>query len=149
MGGVGAGEGGKGRAEIVEGGQGIGLAAGPAGREHRLEALEALARKVAKARLAVAEMAVGRRRTDARRARGIGEGEAGRALLLDQLARGLDQRFAQIAVVIGALGPTFPTHVKGVYIKAASGNRRRIRWPLLEAPSLLWQLGSSDRRSRR
>jgi hypothetical protein len=68
-------------------------------------------------------MAIGRRRTDTRRTRGIGEGEARRAFLLDQLARGLDQRFAQIAMMIRALGPMFPTHVKGVYIKVASGNR--------------------------
>jgi len=125
VGGLGAREGEIGPADIVEGGERIGLAGGPAGREHRLEALEALARHVGQKRLAVAEVAIGRRRTDACGARGIGEGEARRAFFLDQLARSLDQRFAQIAVMVRALGPTFPTHVKGVYIKVASGNRRR------------------------
>ena len=62
VGGLGAGEGEIGAADIVEGGEGVGLAAVPAGREHRLEALEALARHVGQQRLAVAEMAVGRGR---------------------------------------------------------------------------------------
>ena len=124
VGGLGAREGEIGPADIVEGGERIGLAAGPAGREHRLEALEALARHVGQQRLAIAEVTVGRRRADARRTRGVGEGEAGRALFLDQLARGLDQRLAQIAVVIGALGSTFPTHVKGVYIERVAASTR-------------------------
>src|SRR5215218_10177127 len=71
-------------------------------------------------------MAVGCGWTHTRGARGVGEGEAAWALLLDELTRGLDQRFAQIAVVIGAFGAAFPAHVKGVYIKAGGRNRRGI-----------------------
>src|SRR5439155_7741323 len=53
------------------------------------------------------------------RACGIGKGEAPRALFLDQFARRLDQRFAQIAVMVGPLArATFPAHVKTVYIDA-------------------------------
>ena len=49
-------------------------------------------------------MPVRRRRADAGHARGIGKGEAGRALLGDQPEGSLQQGFLQIAVVIAALG---------------------------------------------
>ena len=65
--------------------------------------------------VAVAKMPVGRRRADAGHARGIGEGEPGRALLRDQVERRLQQRLLQIAVVIAALGAALvlaPAHVK-------------------------------------
>ena len=47
-------------------------------------------------------MAVGRGRADAGLARGLGEGEARRTLLGNQLERGADQRLAQVAVMIAA-----------------------------------------------
>ena len=47
-------------------------------------------------------MAVGRGRADAGLARGLGEGEARRALLGNQVECGLDQRLAQVAVMIAA-----------------------------------------------
>ena len=50
-------------------------------------------------------MAIGRRGTDPGRARRLGEGEAGRALLRDQLERGADQRLPQVAVVVTAVSP--------------------------------------------
>src|SRR5205823_2940289 len=104
----------------------IGLAAVPAGREHRLETREALARHVGEQRLAIAEVAIGRGGRHAGRTRGVSEGEAGRALLLDQLAGGLDQGLAQIAVVISTLaGTPFPAHVKAVYIKQRPGDSNR------------------------
>src|SRR5213593_870461 len=67
-------------------------------------------------------MAVGCRRADAGPARRVGEGEAGRALLRDQIERGADQRLAQIAVVIAAppavvVALPGPAHVKGFYIR--------------------------------
>src|SRR6185437_3934077 len=70
----------------------------------------------------------GGRGRNAGRARGVGEGETGRALLRDQHAGGLDQRFLEIAVMVRAFaGAPFPTHVKGVYIKVADRNSERRR----------------------
>ena len=71
----------------------------------RLEQLEAAARHIGHQRVAVAEMAIGRRRADPGRARRVGEGEARRPFSRDQLERGADQRLAQIAVVIAAPAP--------------------------------------------
>src|SRR5271169_187509 len=70
-------------------------------------------------------MPIGRRRADSGEARGLGEGEAGRTLLGDQLQRGADQRLAQIAVMIAARFIALaglvlaPTHVKDAYMRAA------------------------------
>ena len=52
-------------------------------------------------------------------ARGIGKGEAGRALFRNQAKRCLHQRLFQIAVVVAALGAALflaPAHVKGFYM---------------------------------
>src|SRR5258707_992447 len=76
-----------------------------------------------------------------RRARGVGEGEAPRAFFLDQLARRLDQRFAQIAVVVGPLArATFPAHVKGVYIRPSLGASTTLM-PKARRSELPWVLG--------
>lgn len=67
-------------------------------------------------------MPVGRRRTDAGHACGIGEGEAGRALLGDQPEGGLQKCFLQITVVIAALGAALllaPAHVNDFYMSRA------------------------------
>ena len=69
--------------------------------------------------VAVAEMPVRRRGADARHARGIGKGEAGRPLFRDQIERCLQQRLFQIAVMVAALGAAIflaPAHVKGFYM---------------------------------
>ena len=71
-------------------------------RQRRLELLEAAQRDVGEKLVAVAEMAIGRGRTDARPARRLGKGETRRPLLRDQFQRGAQQRFFQIAVVIAA-----------------------------------------------
>ena len=64
--------------------------------------LEAALGDVGHQGVAVAEMAVGRGRADAGLARGLGEGEARRALLGNQVEGGVDQRLAQVAVMIAA-----------------------------------------------
>ena len=64
-------------------------------------------------------MPVRRRWADAGHARGIGKGEAGRALLRDQPERRLQQRLFQVPVVVAALGAAFflaPAHVKNSYM---------------------------------
>ena len=65
-----------------------------------LEQLETAPRDIGDQRVAVAKMPVGRRRADPGRARRVGKGEPGWAFLRDQVERGVDQRLAQIAVVI-------------------------------------------------
>lgn len=64
--------------------------------------LEAAAGDIGDQRIAVAKMPIRRGRTDPGRARRIGKGEPARTFLGDQVERGLDQRLAQIAVVIAA-----------------------------------------------
>ena len=99
-----AGESEIGFADPLEGGDGVGAAVVPGLRQQRLELLEAALRDPGQQFVAVAEMPVGRGGADAGHARGIGEGEAGRALLGDQVERCLQQRLFQIAVMIAALG---------------------------------------------
>jgi hypothetical protein len=76
-------------------------------------------------------MTIGRGGADPGPARGVGEGEAGRALLGNQVKSGADQCLAQIAVVIAAAAwPVIlsrPAHVKGFYIRAAPIESRRHR----------------------
>jgi hypothetical protein len=52
--------------------------------------------------VAVAKVAIGRRRADSGLARGFGECGSGRPLGRDQFQRRADQRLAQVAVVISA-----------------------------------------------
>ena len=66
------------------------------------EQLEAAPRDIGDQRVAVAEMPVGCGRTDPGRARGVGKGKSGRSLFGDQVESRLDQRLAQIAVMIAA-----------------------------------------------
>mgnify|MGYP006262933613 CR=1 FL=1 len=63
---------------------------------------DAVAGKLGKKRLAVAKVPVRCCGADAGEPRRLGQAEAGRAVLLDQLARRLEQDLFQIAVVIGA-----------------------------------------------
>ena len=76
IGGLAAGEVEIGATEALEGSGGIGQAVLPGGLERGLEELETTPRHVGDELLAVAEMAVRRRRTDARGPRGLGKGEA-------------------------------------------------------------------------
>ena len=87
--------------------------------EHNREPFEAAERDIGKELIAVTEMAVGRGRADPGPARRVGKGEAGRAVLLNEVEGGGDQRLAQIAVVVAAAParPFFrPVHVNGFYI---------------------------------
>src|SRR5665647_772853 len=75
-------------------------------------------------------MPVWRRRADAGHARGIGKGEAGRALLGDQAECCLQQRLFQVPVVIAALGAALflaPAHVKDFYMSRAQRSLERFR----------------------
>src|SRR5277367_1254271 len=123
---LGAGEFEIGLAELVQRGERVGTALVPRPRQRRLELLEAAQRHVRQQLLAVAEMPIGRRRADPGEARGLGESEAGRALLGDQFQGGADQRLAQIAVMIAARFVALagfvlaPTHVKDAYMRAGA-----------------------------
>ena len=75
-------------------------AAVPGADQFRLEKFEAVARDFGQQSGAVAEMPVRRGRADADRAGDFREAEAGRAALGDQVERGVDQRLAQVAVVV-------------------------------------------------
>jgi hypothetical protein len=84
------------------------------------KALEAVAGELGKKRIAVAKVPVGCGGADAGEPRGLGEAEAGRAVLLDQIARRLEQDLLQIAVVIGARpvpALIVGAHVRGFYMK--------------------------------
>ena len=101
------------------GGDRVRTAVIPGLRQQRLELLETTLGDRGQQFVAVAEMPIGRGGTDAGHARGIGKGEAGRALLRDQPERRLQQRLFQIAVMIAALGAALflsPAHVKGFYM---------------------------------
>src|SRR5262249_3481918 len=97
-----AGEGEIGAAEIFEGRKRgrYAVVAGHVGP--RGEALETVAGELGKERVTVAEMPVWRRGADPCEPRRLGQTEARRAVLLDQLARRLEQDLLEIAVVIGA-----------------------------------------------
>src|SRR5439155_14884091 len=97
----------------------------PGLRQQCLELLETALGDARQQLVAVAKMAIGRGGADAGHARGIGEGEPGRALLRDQVERCLQQRLLQIAVMIAALGAALiplilvPAHVKDSYMSRA------------------------------
>ena len=110
-----------GPADILERGERLGPPIVPGMLEMRGKELEAAARDIGDQRIAVAEMAVGCCRADAGRAGGIRKSEPRRALFRDQVEGGLDQRFAQIAVMIPSAPArplSRPAHVKCFYIKA-------------------------------
>ncbi len=122
-----AGEGEIGAAERVEGGERRGHAIVPGHVETRGEAIEPAAGDLGEQRLAVAEMAVGRGGTDAGKPRRLGQAEAGRPILLDERAGGLEQDLLQIAVMIGtraAPAVVGGRHVSGFYFKARPEARR-------------------------
>src|SRR5262249_39676894 len=77
------------------------------------------------ARLAIAEVAVGRGRADARPPRGLGKGETRPSFLCDQFQGGAQQRFFQVAVVIAArtTAPVFPAHVNSFYMSRRASSR--------------------------
>ena len=100
-----AGEGEIGAAEILEGRERRRDAVVPRHVELGGEALETVAGDFGEQRIAVAEMAIGRRGADAGEPRRLGEAEADRPMLLDQPARRFEQHLLQIAVVIGARPP--------------------------------------------
>ena len=80
------------------------------------------------ARIAVAEMAIGCSGADAGEPRRLGEAEARGPVLLDQLARRLEQHLFEVAVMIAVRPPPAAlrrTHVKGFYIKALVPASRR------------------------
>src|SRR4029077_2155417 len=123
VGGLGAREDEVGLAKVLESGERVWSAVVPGLGERRLEALEAADRHVHHELVAVAEMAIGCRLDDPRRARGLGEGEAERALGRDQLQRRVDQRLLEVAVMV-APAPTpaiRPSHVIGFYMSRGRG----------------------------
>src|SRR5438105_7117438 len=69
----------------------------------RSEAAKPMLRKRGDQRAAIGEVALGRRVGDAHPPRHFAQGERGNAALLDQLEGGVDQRLAQIPVVVGLL----------------------------------------------
>src|SRR6516225_10094873 len=80
--------------------------------------------------VAVAEVAVGCGRANPGRSRGICKGEPGVTFFRDQVEGCLDQRLAQIAVMIAAASArplSRPAHVKGFYISLRPGSRRIMR----------------------
>src|SRR5262245_46453585 len=109
-----------GLAEAVKRRKWIGPSIAPRVVERSLELLEAAQRNARQQFIAIAKMAIGRRRTHPRPARGFRKGETRGALFGNQLERGADQRFLQIAVVVAtrAALPSVmsPAHVKGIYI---------------------------------
>ena len=117
-----AGEAEVGATQRLEGAHRVGKAVVPGGGQHSGEALETAQRHFRQQRVGVAEMPVRRGGTDAGEPRRLGDGEAGRALLGDQRQRRLDQRLAQIAVMVAAAFEAAlpgPAHVKEFYITRA------------------------------
>src|SRR6516164_4556455 len=113
-------------ADIFESSEGVRTAVVPGAVEMRSKQLEPAPRDVGDQRVAVTEMAIGGGGADPGPARGIGKGKPCRALFCNQVEGGLDQRLAQIAVVISAppARPLFrPPHVNIVYIKTEAGGR--------------------------
>ena len=129
-----AGEGEIGTAEILEGRERRRYAVVPRHVELGGEALEAVAGKLGEQRLAIAEMPVWRGGANAGEPRRLGQAEAGRPVLLDQLARRLEQDLLKIAVVIGARpvpALIVGAHVRGFYMKGANAAIRAAAMPPL------------------
>src|ERR1051325_3652976 len=126
-----AGEGKIGMPDILERAEGVRPAVVPGLFKTRGEQLEPAQGDIGDQRVAVAEMTVGRGRTDSGPARRLGKGKAGRALTGDQVKRRLDQRLAQIAVVIAAALPRSlfrPPHVNDYNIDGR-GQYGGASWP--------------------
>src|SRR5262249_56678979 len=92
---------------------------------------EAALRHIGHELVAIAEMPVGRRRTDPGPARRLSEGEAGGPLLRNQFQRRVNQGLFQIAVVVAARArPSAlpgPAHVKRVYLDSVAASTTRYR----------------------
>jgi hypothetical protein len=97
-------EGEVGASRRLEGRQRRGFAVVEGVRHHVGEDLVPLPRAFRDQVLAPLEMAVDGRRRHARVLRGLRQGKAGRALLLDQAQGRVDQRLLEVAVVIAAFG---------------------------------------------
>src|SRR5262245_34018580 len=103
--------------QAIERGQRARAAVVPGGGEALSETLEALACHVRHQGIAVAEMAIGRRRADAGLPGCLGEGEAGGTLLRNEVEGGADQRLTQVAVMIAAppaAAVSGPAHAPGL-----------------------------------
>src|SRR5262249_61041521 len=99
-------------------------AAVPGARQARLELLEATLGDIRHQGITITKMTVGRGRADAGLAGGFCKREAGRTLGGDQVERGADQCFAQIAVMItapSAAAWTRPAHGASLSAIRASG----------------------------
>ncbi len=97
-----AGKGEIGLAESIESRERRRHAVVPRHVEARGEALEAALGDLGEEGVAIAEVAVRRGRADAGEPRRFGQAEAERAVLLDQLARRLEQHLFEVAVMIGS-----------------------------------------------
>src|SRR5262245_52957763 len=107
-------------AEPVERGHHFWPAFIPGFGEHACKFLEATPRNIGEQRVAIAKMPIRRGRANTRPARRVGEGEASRPLLRDQLKRSAHQGFLEIAVVIAAWsGTSAPFHVNGINMSPA------------------------------
>src|SRR5246127_3820905 len=121
------GEGEIGPTDILEGGERVGAATVPSAVEMRGKELEPAASDIGDQRVTIAKVAIGGGRADPGRACGIGKGKPCWAFFCDQVEGRLDQRLAQIAVVIAAPSArplSRPAHVKCFYIKSKADSRR-------------------------
>ena len=109
--------------DILEGGEGIGPAVAPGQVETNREQFETPPCDIGEEGVTVAEMPIGRGRTDAGGAGCVRKGEPGRPFFRDQIEGGLDQCLAKVTVVISpptARSLSRPAHVKGFYFESAA-----------------------------
>src|SRR5215471_16543321 len=91
--------------------------------EYACKLLEATPRNIGEQRVAIAKMPIRRGRANTRPARRVGEGEAGRPFLRDQLKRSAHQGFLETAVVIAARsGTPAPFHVNRINMSPAGAS---------------------------
>src|SRR5437879_4844152 len=125
IGGLVTGKGEVGPPDALEGCEGIRPPVTPGTFEMRREQLEAAQCDIGDQRVAVAEMTIRRGGAGPRRAGSLGKRKTGRPLASAQIEGRLDQRLAQIAVMIAAALPrsvSRPPHVNDYNI-VASANR--------------------------
>jgi len=115
-------------AHPLEGGERRRARAVPGALEFGRKQLEALARNVCDQRLAVAVMPVRCGRADARRARGLREGEAGEPALGDEIERRPDQRLAQMTVMVAAAARVSTSSCETILHETRLGRRGCSRW---------------------
>ena len=112
-----------GPAQPIECGQRLRAAIVPCLLKHNREPLKSAQRDAGEKFIAVAEMAIGRGRADARPPRGLGKGETRRSFLGDQFQGGAQQRFFQVAVVV-TTRPTAPVFFRPAHVNSFYMNRR-------------------------